>query len=512
MTQYTVITFAPVQGFIERSRKLRDLFGASLILSYLSHNLTQLAQQHHLAVISPGSPDLTKGMPNRILIEGDLPPAEIRDTLLAAWRRICRHSRNWIEGEIQRTYCWDRDWQMWESHAWEVFWGKGDTVSAAMDDLENRKLGRDWTAANWIGESSSLSGTDAIAWYRLGSGSRNPKYLRYSDEKPQIERFYQQLSARLEGKAIDTAPEGKFLDTSERLSIPELVKRVITRRDLASQLNMPKLEENFSDLVRKPDPDRQTPGQWTGWFMGDGDKVGDHLKNLAQADSGAQAIQQFSQAMRDWGKKFETDFPPDLGRVIYAGGDDFLGVIYNKTAQPSSDPLKRKAVDWLQTLPDLWCQHQQPIHLSVGFVWAAHGVPQRDILQHCREAEGRAKQLGRNRITLRVVFNSGQYVQWTCPWDWLSILQNYRDREGGKNWGHIYNDLAQLKARHAIEPKSPKPNPDYQLALALMQIYFNQDSKELLNRREHLTGDTAPNALLNWIDDLITVGWYLCDG
>jgi CRISPR-associated protein Cmr2 len=34
--KYTVITFAPVQGFIEKSRKLRDLYGASQILSYLS--------------------------------------------------------------------------------------------------------------------------------------------------------------------------------------------------------------------------------------------------------------------------------------------------------------------------------------------------------------------------------------------------------------------------------------------------------------------------------------------
>ena len=38
-TIYTAISFAPVQGFIEKSRKLRDLYGASLILSYLSQSL-----------------------------------------------------------------------------------------------------------------------------------------------------------------------------------------------------------------------------------------------------------------------------------------------------------------------------------------------------------------------------------------------------------------------------------------------------------------------------------------
>ena len=41
MTKYTAISFAPVQGFIEKSRKLRDLIGASQILSYLAYSLVE---------------------------------------------------------------------------------------------------------------------------------------------------------------------------------------------------------------------------------------------------------------------------------------------------------------------------------------------------------------------------------------------------------------------------------------------------------------------------------------
>lgn len=44
MSTYTAITFSPVQGFIEKSRKLRDLFGASLILSHLSKKLVEAAK------------------------------------------------------------------------------------------------------------------------------------------------------------------------------------------------------------------------------------------------------------------------------------------------------------------------------------------------------------------------------------------------------------------------------------------------------------------------------------
>ena len=81
VAKYTVITFAPVQGFIEKSRKLRDLYGASQILSYLSWKIVCAANSKNCEVISPAidtddvskiaNVDIVQGMPNRILILGD---------------------------------------------------------------------------------------------------------------------------------------------------------------------------------------------------------------------------------------------------------------------------------------------------------------------------------------------------------------------------------------------------------------------------------------------------------
>jgi len=70
VSEYTAITFAPVQGFIEKSRKLRDLYGASLILSYLSQQIVKEAEKT-TKVISPALPNVQKGMPNRILLHGE---------------------------------------------------------------------------------------------------------------------------------------------------------------------------------------------------------------------------------------------------------------------------------------------------------------------------------------------------------------------------------------------------------------------------------------------------------
>lgn len=52
-TSFTVVTFAPVQGFIGSSRKLRDLYGSSLLLSVLAKAIYDDAQERGFEVLSP---------------------------------------------------------------------------------------------------------------------------------------------------------------------------------------------------------------------------------------------------------------------------------------------------------------------------------------------------------------------------------------------------------------------------------------------------------------------------
>ena len=158
---YTALSFAPVQGFIEKSRKLRDLFGASLILSYLSQQLAQSADRSpELEVISPVLIRVQDGMPNRILIKGLFERNDVQKTLIQAWDKILTTCKHWLEKNVPvgDRYHWDAEWVRWKQCTWEIFWGTGETSEAAMRDLERRKLKRDWTGINWTGESSSLTG------------------------------------------------------------------------------------------------------------------------------------------------------------------------------------------------------------------------------------------------------------------------------------------------------------------------------------------------------------------
>ena len=520
-------------------------------------------------------------MPNRILVKGELSREVVEKTLLGEWQKILRICREWVEDNIgisKNEYrYWSGEWERWGSYTWEIFigWGRHDPkdpnkklIQAAMEDLETRKLKRDWTAINWVGESSSLSGTDAIVWHGLGQ-ELDPITLLSTDEKnklskdeqhqltesrkkqfkAELELFYYRLAWRLDNpdrKVLPPFPTleelkererknqqtqddfGRYVAPNERLSIPELVKRLVTYEAIAEDIGIPWLEEGFTEIARMPKKDLEK-GRWTGWFMGDGDEIGKKLKALADRNN-EDKLRQFSESMRNWGINFKV--PKNLGRVIYAGGDDFLGVLYSSKKKP---PLEASAaLQWLITLPDQWkdlkAEFRANLDLdmsySVGFVWAGHSVPQRDVLQHCRDAEKRSKRLGRDRVTIRVLFNSGQSVQWTCPWSYLDILTKYRDRDrintqeevtkGSQkraNWNHFYNDWAILKARHAIrleEGNSVEINK--KIALSIFDLYFDNAGTEFETKRlwYELTGDTTAKAIVNWMDGLIQVGWQLC--
>ncbi|MFP4413258.1 MAG: CRISPR-associated protein Cmr2, partial [Coleofasciculus sp.] len=116
-----------------------------------------------------------------------------------------------------------------------------------------------------------------------------------------------------------------------------------------------------------------------------------------------------------------------------------------------------------------------------------------------------------------------------CPWDYLHVLTNYRDRDGKTwdqepNWNHVYSDWAQLKARHAIPLNDKSGNVDDSIALAIFDLYFRDyspriDGKKPINKdyltdsdnSKHIIGQDALEAdFIKWIDGLINIGWQLC--
>ncbi|MEN9216274.1 MAG: type III-B CRISPR-associated protein Cas10/Cmr2 [Gloeomargarita sp. HHBFW_bins_162] len=485
---FTVMTFAPVQGFIERSRKLRDLYGSSFILSHLARALCNAGQEHlgNDALVSPALISVTQGTPNQIILAGDFPKDRGRNVLLSTWKKIVDECRSWIEQQIPAEYTWKRHWDLWGNHAWEFFWGQGETITAARQAINQAKRGRDWVGINWQGESSTLSGTDAIAWPGLGR-KRDSREVRLSDDDWEIKAFYKKLQSL-------TALGEAFVDETEQLSIPELIKRLVTYHVVAKRIGIQReVPETFRDIkVRE---------QRTFWFAGDGDQIGEYFRQLqAEKKDEEKILREFSQAMLNWGEQsLKPAVDDQIGRIVYAGGDDFLGVLY-ETDKHSFSP--QACLSWFsEQFPSIWQHHKQKITVSVGAVLASKQVPQRDILQQVREAEKSAKKQGRNRLALRVLFGSGNYIEWVCPWKFLNpIFTGYKDRDGGKNWTHIYNDVAVLSARRGLS------SPD--VALALFEVYFGSKNCEEL--KKNLDDYIGKESISDWISSLAQVGFQLC--
>jgi len=575
---FTAITFSPVTEFIEKTRKLRDLYGSSFILSYLAESVCREAQQHlgADAVVSPALLNVTMGTPDQIVITGNFPEEAAKKAFLTAWGTImdacrewiCHSCRDWIDtsyeqwvangewqGKASRTLPWNRDWQQWKNYAWELFWVQGSTIPDVLEALANQERNRNWVGINWAGESSTLSGADAIAWPGLGLNIP-AKQWRMAEADVQIRGFLQVLNLKI-GEAIldddlSNYPKNKvphrlstlatrynidqisypdhqslrdklaeslgeaIITNREQLSIPELTKRLFTLTAVAqtvpdSEQLLKELPDSFKDV------NLWTTDQPMGWFRGDGDQAGQYIRSITQAEDAAEQLNHFSHQMREWGQSLKQNFDQRLGRIIFAGGDDFLGLFY-----PAKQPTD--ALDWLcKFKPEVWHKGRdgkpdpKPITPSIGFVWAAPQVPQRDVLQHCDLAERNAKDGGRDRVALRVLFNSGNFLEWVCPWHFLPVLQDYRDLTGGQNWTHLYNDVAVLEARHAFA------GDQIDVALALFEIYFGQPNRDTLEnhlwdkgKRTGILGNrkedcqNIPQALNHWIINLAKVGFHLC--
>jgi CRISPR-associated protein Cmr2 len=340
---------------------------------------------------------------------------------------------------------------------------------------------------------------------------RDPRDIKPIDIKNEARTYLDLLRKH-------TALGEAFADENEEISLTELVKRLVTFKAVVGKalVNPNDLEAEIQQLIPPRFDKASTRAKEASkpesivWFMADGDGVSVHLKSLKNniqnaplapdlvvddAEAEATALKKFSADMRDWAAGLYNTIPadfPNKATVVYAGGDDLFGALHE--SEPGDRDLFREDLwKWLQTFPDIWKQcDQEGLTVSMGLVWADANVPQREALQHARDAEASAKTRGKDRFALRLLYASGNHLEWTCPWEWLGpILAYYTDREGRSNhppnrrridglepsWRHLAEDLQWLQRRQAIATKSPPLKEPRQeaaerTARTLWQAYF----------------------------------------
>jgi CRISPR-associated protein Cmr2 len=125
------------------------------------------------------------------------------------------------------------------------------------------------------------------------------------------------------------------------------------------------------------------------------------------------------------------------GKVIFAGGDDFLLLgplteaislttnlhrLWTGEASPLTQPLEPAVDGWVQYNSQIYPVPGKKMNFSLGVVIAQRRVPQSLWHRGLNQAYKEAKNQGRNRICIKVLFNSGQSLEWVCPWPLWNML------------------------------------------------------------------------------------------
>lgn len=125
------------------------------------------------------------------------------------------------------------------------------------------------------------------------------------------------------------------------------------------------------------------------------------------------------------------------GKVIFAGGDDFLllgplteaitltndlHALWTGRTSSLTQPLNPPVDGWVQYQEGIYPVPGEKMNFSLGVVIAQRRIPQSLWHRGLTEAYKAAKTQGRDRVCVRVLFNSGQSLEWICPWRLWNLL------------------------------------------------------------------------------------------
>ena len=279
------VSIGPVQGFVARSRRTRDLWGSSYLLSVLSGHAMRGAAKAGGRIVQPtvdedllyrwiggdrsGKAPRIGSLPNRFAVEADGDPRAVADAAIealgAAWDRVCeavwtRFVEHAADAGDGTRAIWKR--QVGAGAFWEVSWTAG-SLDAAGGLLARRKHWRSCRPSDEHGDKCAvMHDLQELSGYVRARGaddrrkqnefwSRIRKGLGSLDLRGDERRGYEQLCAvalvkRLFPKAAPDAL-GWDVDTSHWQSTVYVGALPWIRRAMAAE---PGLACRYADAVR----------------------------------------------------------------------------------------------------------------------------------------------------------------------------------------------------------------------------------------------------------------------
>lgn len=244
MTQRVDISIGPVQGFVAQSRRTRDLWGSSYLLSFLAGHAMRGAVEGGGQIIRPvvgddqlylwingcrdGEAPRIGSLPNRFAVKTDGAAKDVADgatkAIMVAWERVCEAVwEKYVKHAASNGNGTEVIWKRQIGSFWEVAWTASE--AGARDRLlPRRKHWRSHRPPDEPGDKCSV-----MHDFQELSGFVRP---RSSDERLRQDEFWDRVRGRL--GPLD-------LRDNERLCAIALVKRLfpkVARKALGWNVDM----------------------------------------------------------------------------------------------------------------------------------------------------------------------------------------------------------------------------------------------------------------------------------
>ena len=225
------ISIGPVQGFVAQSRRTRDLWGSSYLLSYLSAHAIYGALSAGGRIIQPvvdddplfrwasgqrnGDVPRLGSLPNHFVIQVEEDPASVAvaagEQLLSAWQRVCDAVRErYVERVLTAGVDTEDIWSRQVGGFWEVTWTAGSSEEPG-GLLARRKHWRTHRPTEEPGDKCTvMHDLQELSGHVRAASARS---------RQKQDEFWQQLRARGRLSPLE-------LRDNERLSAIALVKRL----------------------------------------------------------------------------------------------------------------------------------------------------------------------------------------------------------------------------------------------------------------------------------------------
>jgi CRISPR-associated protein Cmr2 len=153
----------------------------------------------------------------------------------------------------------------------------------------------------------------------------------------------------------------------------------------------------------------------------DGDNMGDWFTGKYFTDETKLKENQIalSTALGNFGKTIKDNIGKPIGKVIYAGGEDFMAFInihhLKKAVDIIQDTFKQEVIDSICKISN------HTLSISMGIAIAHYKQPLAMVLQKAKDMEKLAKDSGRNGFAMAVIKHSGTTIHTRYKWNKCDI-------------------------------------------------------------------------------------------